>query len=235
MSIKPILFNTEMVQANLDGRKNNTRRIMKPQPVDTEYCNHEMVTFNDMLPGYYDGDYTCACRKCGYGVGPSGESVFKPPYVPGDILYARETWRVRNVFGDIARGNRTAEIEFKAGGDTICVPAFGYTPSYGAWKPSIHMPKEAARLFLLVKNVRVERLQDIDEEGAKAEGANFCNGKHVGIEEKMRRSAVERFSDIWNGTIKPADIDLYGWDANPWVWVFEYERCEKPVEVNCNG
>ncbi len=235
MSINPILFNTEMVQANLDGRKNNTRRIMKPQPVDTEYCNHEMVTFNDMLPGYYDGDYTCACRKCGYGVGPSGESVFKPPYVPGDILYARETWRVRNVFGDIARGNRTAEIEFKAGGDTICVPAFGYTPSYGAWKPSIHMPKEAARLFLLVKNVRVERLQDIDEEGAKAEGANFCNGKHVGIEEKMRRSAVERFSDIWNGTIKPADIDLYGWDANPWVWVFEYERCEKPVEVNCNG
>lgn len=235
MSIKPILFNTEMVQANLDGIKNNTRRIMKPQPVDTEYCNHEMVTFNDMLPGYYDGDYTCACRKCGYGVGPSGESVFKPPYVPGDILYARETWRVRNVFGDIARGNRTAEIEFKAGGDTICVPAFGYTPSYGAWKPSIHMPKKAARLFLLVKNVRVERLQDIDEEGAKAEGANFCNGKHVGIEEKMRRSAVERFSDIWNSTIKPADIDLYGWDANPWVWVIEYERCEKPVEVSCNG
>ena len=235
MSIKPILFNTEMVQANLDGRKNNTRRIMKPQPVDTEYCNHEMVTFNDMLPGYYDGDYTCACRKCGYGVGPSGESVFKPPYVPGDILYARETWRVRNVFGDIARGNRTAEIEFKAGGDTICVPAFGYTPSYGAWKPSIHMPKEAARLLLLVKNVRVERLQDIDEEGAKAEGANFCNGKHVGIEEKMRRSAVERFSDIWNSTIKPADIDLYGWDANPWVWVIEYERCEKPAEVNSNG
>ena len=235
MSIKPILFNTEMVQANLDGRKNNTRRIMKPQPVDTEYCNHEMVTFNDMLPGYYDGDYTCACRKCGYGVGPSGESVFKPPYVPGDILYARETWRVRNVFGDIARGNRTAEIEFRAGGDTICVPAFDYTPSYGAWKPSIHMPKEAARLFLLVKNVRVERLQDIDEEGAKAEGANFCNGKHVGIEEKMRRSAVERFSDIWNSTIKPADIDLYGWDANPWVWVIEYERCEKPAEVNSNG
>ena len=139
------------------------------------------------------------------------------------------------MFGDIARGNRTAEIEFKAGGDTICVPAFGYTPSYGAWKPSIHMPKEAARLFLLVKNVRVERLQDIDEEGAKAEGANFCNGKHVGIEEKMRRSAVERFSDIWNSTIKPADIDLYGWDANPWVWVIEYERCKKPVEVSCNG
>lgn len=230
MSIKPILFNTEMVQANLDGRKNNTRRIMKPQPVDTEYCNHEMVTFNDMLPGYYDGDYTCACRKCGYGVGPSGESMFRPPYIPGDILYVRETWRVRNVFGDIARGNRTAEIEFKAGGDTICVPAFGYTPSYGAWKPSIHMPKEAARLFRKVTNVRVERLQDIDSEGIRAEGLNTL-AVHAGDMEISQRE----FARLWDSTIKPADLPLYGWDANPWVWVIEYERCEKPVEVNCNG
>ena len=225
MSIKPILFNTEMVQANLDGRKNNTRRIMKPQPVDTEYCNHEMVTFNDMLPGYYDGDYTCACRKCGYGVGPSGEGVFKPPYVPGDILYARETWRVRNVFGDIARGNRTAEIEFKAGGDTICVPAFDYAPSYGAWKPSIHMPKEAARLFLRIKHVSVERLQDIDSEGIRAEGLNTL-AVHAGDMEISQRE----FAILWDSTIKPADLPLYGWDANPWVWVIEFERCEKPAE-----
>ena len=246
MSIKPILFNTEMVQANLDGRKNNTRRIMKPQPVDTEYCNHEMVTFNDMLPGYYDGDYTCACRTCGYGVGPSGESMFKPPYIPGDILYVRETWRIQASH----RFDADVRIEFKAGGPmaTIQFPgcrsqgterreydSFLQKWDRSGWHPSIHMPKEAARLFLKVTNVRVERLQDIDEEGAKAEGANFCNGKHVGVKEKMRRSAVERFADIWDSTIKPADIPLYGWDANPWVWVIEYERCEKPVEVNCNG
>lgn len=97
------------------------------------------------------------------------------------------------------------------------------------------MPKEAARLFLKVTNVRVERLQDIDEEGAKAEGVNFRDGKHVGVEEKMRRSAVERFAEIWDRTIKPEDIGTYGWDANPYVWVIEYERCEKPVEVNSNG
>ena len=230
MSIKPILFNTEMVRAILGGRKTVTRRVMNPQPVDKEYCNHEMVTFNDMLPGYYDGDYTCACRTCGYGVGPSGESVFKPPYVPGDILYARETWRVRNVFGDIARGNRTAEIEFKAGGDTICVPAFDYTPSYGAWKPSIHMPKKAARLFLLVKRVSVERLQDIDSEGIRAEGLNTL-AVHAGDMEISQRE----FAILWDSTIKPADLPLYGWDENPWVWVIEFERCEKPAEVNCNG
>ena len=230
MIMKPILFNIEMVRAILGGRKTVTRRVMNPQPVNTEYCNHEMVTFNDMLPGYYDGDYTCACRTCGYGVGPSGESVFKPPYVPGDILYVRETWRVRNVFGDIARGNRTAEIEFKAGGDTICVPAFDYTPSYGAWKPSIHMPKEAARLFLLVKNVRVERLQDIDSEGIRTEGLNTL-AVHAGDIEISRRE----FARLWDSTIKPADLTIYGWDANPWVWVIEFERCDKPVEVNSNG
>ena len=218
--MKPILFNTEMVQANLNGLKSATRRVA--------FRNEDLRKFPR-----HDNPDAWWFRGRAY---PNWDSAMRSPqgvlslckYDKGDILYVRETWRVRNVYGDIARGDRTAEIEFKAGGDTICVPAFGYTPSYGAWKPSIHMPKEAARLFLLVKNVRVCLLQDIDEEGAKAEGANFCNGKHVSIEEKMRRSSVERFADIWNSTIKPADIDLYGWYANPWVWVIEYERCEKP-------
>lgn len=218
--MKPILFNTEMVQAILEGRKTVTRRLIKPQPSETAnimYCY-------------------AACRKRDIGKwidwnDKDSKKRWIPPCHGDDILYVRETWRVCNVFGDIARGDRTAEIEFMAGGDTVCVPAFDYTQSYGAWKPSIHMTKEADRLFLKVMNVRVERLQDIDEEGAKAEGANFCNGKHVGVEEKMRRSAVERFAEIWNRTIKPADIDLYGWDANPWVWVIEYERCEKPKEL----
>lgn len=221
MSIKPILFNTEMVQANLDGRKNNTRRIMKPQPVDTEYCNHEMVTFNDMLPGYYDGDYTCACRKCGYGVGPSGESMFKPPYIPGDILYARETWRPTGVLA--------APYAYKADEDQLAlIGESGETLILKyRWHPSIHMPKEAARLFLQVKNVRVERLQDIDSEGIRAEGLNTL-AAHVGDMEIL----LQEFARLWDSTIKPSDMTLYGWDANPWVWVIEYERCEKPVEVN---
>ena len=221
--MKPILFNTEMVQANLNGLKSATRRVA--------FRNEDLRKFPRP-----DNPDAWLFRGRAY---PNWDSAMRSPqgvlslckYKKGDILYVRETWRVRNVCGDIARGDRMAEIEFKAGGDTICVPAFDYAPSYGAWKPSIHMPKEFARLFLKVTNVRVERLQDIDEEGAKAEGANFRNGKHVGIEEKMRRSAVERFADIWNRTIKSADIDLYGWDANPWVFVIEYERCEKPEDM----
>ena len=103
------------------------------------------------------------------------------------------------------------------------------------YHPSIHMPKEAARIFLKVTNVRVERLQDIDDEQAKKEGANWRNGKNVGFEEKMRRSAVERFAEIWNSTIKKSDLDRYGWDANPWVWVIDFEVCDKPELLEQEG
>ena len=92
------------------------------------------------------------------------------------------------------------------------------------------MPKEAARIWLKVKDVRAERLQELTEDGAKAEGANRKNGKNVGWEEKMRRTAIERFTEIWDSTIKKSDIDRYSWQANPWVWVIEFERCEKPKE-----
>ena len=227
--MKSMLFNTEMVKAILDGRKAVTRRIMKPQPVDSEYCNHEMVTFNGTVPGYYDADYTCACRKCGYGIGPSGESAFKPPYIPGDILYVRETWvKLWYVDPDGYTHFDQPMYYYAADGtpDITLVDGDGFEldDQRIRWHPSIHMPKEAARLFLLVKNVRVEKLQDIDDEGAIAEGVNFNNGKHIGVEEKMRRTAVARFAEIWDRTIKPADIGLYGWDANPYVWAISFER-----------
>lgn len=90
------------------------------------------------------------------------------------------------------------------------------------------MPKKAARIWLKVTDVRVERLQEITEDGAKEEGANFKNGKNVGLKEKMNRTAIERFAEIWNSTIKKSVLDIYGWKANPWVWVIEFERCEKP-------
>ena len=213
MSIKPILFNTEMVQVILEGRKTVTRRVMKPQPIADDDVRH-------VRGGWDAGKFRSVKTR----------RTWNPPCHSDDILYVRETWRVRNVFGDIARGDRTAEIEFMAGGDMICVPAFDYAPSYGAWKPSIHMPKEAARLFLRVKHVSVERLQDIDSEGIRAEGLNTL-AVHAGDMEISQRE----FAILWDSTIKPADLPLYGWDANPWVWVIEYERCEKPAEVNCNG
>lgn len=213
MTIKPILFNTEMVQANLEDRKTNTRRIVKPQP----------------------NAYGLARLDDGSFVDADGR-LYKPPYQPGDILYVRETWaQCPDLFGEfpeyIYRADY-AENDLRMGDDTTEV--YSDFPACVKWRPSIHMPKEAARLFLRVTDVRVERLQDIDEEGAKAEGANFRNGKHVGVEEKMLRSAVERFAEIWDSTIKAADREKYGWDANPWVWVIEYERIPKE-EALANG
>ena len=142
--------------------------------------------------------------------------IMKLPYHPGDILWVRETW-AKNPFGD----GYIYPTE---------VPGAGQK-----WKPSIHMPREAARLFLRVTDVRVERLQDIDDDGAKAEGANYQDGKNVGWEEKMRRTAIDRFAEIWDNTIKPADLHLYGWEANPWVWVIEFERISKDEALGGGG
>lgn len=88
----------------------------------------------------------------------------------------------------------------------------GDTPSVGTWRPSIHMPRAAARIWLEVKDVRIERLQDIDDNGILAEGLEIgCY-----------------FEDLWDSVIKKSDIKKYGWDVNPWVWVIEFERREKP-------
>ena len=95
------------------------------------------------------------------------------------------------------------------------------------------MPKEAARIWLKVTDVRVERLQDITEDGAEAEGAMDNRGFIHSPENEYDRiyTAREHFIGIWDRTIKKSDLDRYGWDANPYVWVIEFERCEKPQEV----
>lgn len=117
------------------------------------------------------------------------EKIFKLPYQPGDILYVRETWM-----------DYAGLTMYKADCDKYRLESLKLAEF--SWKPSIHMPKEAARIWLKVTDVRVERLQEISEDGAKAEGANFKNGKNVGFEEKMNRTAIERFTEIWNSTIK---------------------------------
>lgn len=204
--VLPILFNTEMVRAILDGRKTCTRRICKDANEctvpDMEFYNADRRTYavHNFVDKEHMEQLSTAERTC--------------PICTGDILYVRETWK------EAPKGYYYYEDWQK---DDIA--------DVTKWKPSIHMPKEAARIWLKVTDVRVERLQEISEDGAKAEGANFKNGKNVGFEEKMNRTAIERFTEIWNSTIKKSDIDRYGWDANPWVWVIEFERCEKPTEM----
>lgn len=220
MAIKPILFNTEMVQAILDGRKTCTRRVVKTRRKDA--CGFYVTKRPDgSFTGIYEYD--------------EDERMFEnqliPPYKPGDILYVRETWErfeCWNCEGD-ERGNCPKEPK-KSVLDKACgcymYRATDEISGDAKWHPSIHMPKEAARIWLKVTDVRAERLQNITEDGAKAEGANWKNGKNVGWEEKMWRTAIERFAKIWDSTIKKSDLDRYGWDANPWVWVIEFVRCE---------
>lgn len=225
MSMKPILFNTEMVKAILEGRKTVTRRIAD---INTEItCNDGTANHNFVLDNFTGGTPTgFVCRKCGFGVAPPhsrvpcGNSLFRPPCWTGDILYVRETWAMTS---DILGG----------GGGPVYKAEFTdleleeLTSKHFRWRPSIHMPKEAARIFLRVKCVRVERLWDMTEKDALAEG--------VPTEWPMDsvycpHCEINRFINLWNSTIKPADRDSYGWDANPWVWVIEFERCEKPKE-----
>lgn len=223
MAIKPILFNTEMVRAILDGRKDATRRIVKGFIPDDAVWGYTVFT----PKGYI------SCR--GTFADGYGEKFFKLPCEPGDILYVRETFAWCPCWDcglDIEPGrcsNATAKI-YKEGEYGCYMYRASCEdneyPSADTWHPSIHMPKEAARIWLKVTDVRVERLQDITSEQISREGVEV-EYPHVLNGEEKRYA----FSTLWNSTIKKSDLDRYGWDANPWVWVIEFERCEKPEGV----
>lgn len=234
MSVKPILFNTEMVRAILDGRKTCTRRVIKPQPDEKHIYPLGYVT---------DSTEKKNVGCFGFGIDEYSGSVqyAKQPYHPGDILYVRETWQCWRAH----RYEATADIRFRAGGDDVRLQfANGSTDSIdrydfdtfvhkwfshnGEWKPSLFMPKEAARIWLKVTDVRVERLQEITDKDAEREGAQPDYPFDYDVDKWPN---LEHFKKIWNSTIKKSDLDRYGWDANPFVWVIEFEQCEKP-EVN---
>nr|DAQ06950.1 MAG TPA: ASCH domain protein [Caudoviricetes sp.] len=216
MAIKPILFNTEMVRAILDGRKTCTRRIVKDGIPDDAMWGYTAFT----PKGYI------SCRGV-YADGYS-EGFYKLPYQPGDILYVRETWQYLYELDGNEQVIEDTGKYYYAATDTIPFDAYvdenGVTHDYTPWRPSIHMPKEAARIWLKVTDVRVERLQEITEVQAQAEGCN--SGLLTGA-----CTARGQFEDLWNTTIKKSDLDRYGWNTNPYVWVIEFERCEKPQEV----
>lgn len=170
MAIKPILFNTEMVRAILEGRKSCTRRIVK-----------------GFIPNDAKWGYTAftpkGCISCrGTFADGYGEKFFKLPCEPRDILYVRE---------------------------------------------------EAARIWLRVTDVRIERLQDITVDGCHREGINIETSAVTDGETLNRNHdfSLEKFETLWDSTVKKSDLDRYGWYANPYVWVIEFERCEKPEGV----
>lgn len=201
--VKPILFNTEMVRAILDGRKTCTRRICKDANEhtvpDMDFYNADRRTY--AVHNFADKEHTeqlsTAERTC--------------PICTGDILYVRETWCDDRQF---THDSTPGRYFYKASenGDF-------------KWKPSIHMPEEAARIWLKVTDVRVERLQEINGDDALAEGVDKYIHANGTLNEDQ---TITSFIGIWNSTIKKSDLAQYGWDANPYVWVIEFEKCEKP-------
>lgn len=218
--ILPILFNQEMVRAIMDGRKTVTRRAIRPQPYGFFEANES--------PAYlYDFD-------------PIRERIY-PQYQMGDILYVRETWGVESVYGN--SGVFGFDVVYKAGEQIlpVIIKDFKRYCDIGkffdkeGWIPSLFMPKEAARIWLKVTDVRAERLQEMSDNDCEKEGLeNFCkkcSALFSDCDTCLNDGGIkEDFKELWNSTIKKSDLDRYGWNANPWVWVYEFERCEKVEE-----
>ena len=199
--MKPIIFSTPMVQAILDGKKTQTRRVIK---IDDAPENWKIS-----IAG------TSIVRTEPY-------DVKLPRYAAGDILWVRETFFCEPCTEDCAGRNDENECPFNRVGNKC----YGYKTQYAGgrcdgvkWRPSIHMPREAARIFLRVKTVRVERLQDITEEDAIAEGMSKTL-----VDGVVFISAKGNFHVFWDSlNIKRG----YGWESNPWVWVYEFEKINK--------
>lgn len=224
--MKSILFNTEMVQAILEGRKTCTRRKIIRTPSNDEPSGYGFwKEFNKSDGRWYIKDYTHSCCWL------TQEEYMKKyaPYKAGDILYVRETWK--RYFKRIGKGEDCHIVEtysYKAN-DNTNVPSEFYEEK---WKPSIHMPKVAARIFLKIKDVRVERLQDINGEDSIKEGIQKLSKGLYGVNEETNiiyqcLSPRDAFLQLWNSTVNKKDINKYGRKANPWVWVIEFERINK--------
>lgn len=209
MKERPILFSTEMVRAILEGRKTQTRRIVKKQPHGAGEWVRQLASW--LFPNV--NPYIKL--KCPYGQ-------------PGDRLWVRETW-----FNDMSFGS--PEYYYRANGEfdeQFERHRLGQVGPF-KWRPSIFMPREASRILLEVMDVRVERLQDISEEDAKAEGVTDVEfypddgfplsvGHMVGKDDgntMLHTTRVKAYSTLWES------INGKGsWDKNPWVWVIEFKK-----------
>lgn len=230
--MKPILFNSEMVRAIRDDLKTVTRRVVKQLsgaeiPEETEFFVSPK-TGAIYLGNGIDRQLTI-----------DGKLVVSP-YRPGDILYVRETWH-KDVGRYMYKADYSNSEKFYRDGKEVFI----------RWRPSIHMPQKAARIFLRVTDVRVEKLQQITASEVQAEGVQRRNMRPGGCscawktetcmsEPCGNRDAYEEwcwlapFADLWDGTIKKADHALYGFGANPWVEAVNFERISKEEAERSN-
>lgn len=236
--MKPILFNTAMVRAILDGKKTCTRRLIKNKYTNTDIEFYEnkgkkiLVYAQNDVPETKineDGSKTMTVRFM---------EEIEPPYKVGDILYVRETctnvWTPDGVIG----------FAYKADGEIEDFPYWGNIKQgkHEVWIPSIHMPKIAARIFLKVTSIRAERLNDITDKDCFNEGIReftkdgivkkYDTEPNMHTWKKMPRTPREAYEKLWNSTLQLKGkwngwINLFEFDH--WVWVIEFERVEKGV------
>lgn len=216
MKETPILFNAPMVRAILAGTKTQTRRVVKG-------CEFVANTAEGIEPYWRLLDHP---RKQISGGTPMGAHVAaRCPYgQPGDRLWVRETWQHSN--HPIGPYDQDCMVFYRADFmSDVHGPDGEKSPEgrYRSWRPSIHMPRAASRILLEVTDVRVERLQNISEADARAEGARECDpasGREVLLAGPSQRgSFVLHYRDIWNQINGPGS-----WDANPWVWAISFSR-----------
>lgn len=204
MKERPILFSGAMVRALLAGTKTQTRRVMKPQP--TGFVGGPGVKLRDGSPA--------PLVPIDEDVAPVGREIRCPYGAAGDRLWVRES------FCHLYRDNTEPPARRP---EDVAYMADGITPdlyAYGPWKPSIHMPRWASRITLVVTGVRVERLQDISKADALAEGVNVHQDHH-GKPTTSIYSPVQAYRDLWEQINGPGS-----WDANPWVWAVDFKRLE---------
>lgn len=211
---KPILFNTNMVRAILDDRKTVTRR-----KIDIDIINNCDMDVDGTLLHYQNnhGDFIDPVKLC--------------RYQKGDYLYVRETWQKAGLVDGCDRIiESTLKYYYAAGPEIPCFDFWvdtntGEHKDHMPWHPSIHMPKEAARIFLKVTDVRVERLHTMTLDDFLAEGV-VLRPEAFNDPENAYQQARSIFSEIWDSTIPKKDLEKYGWAASPWVWVIQFERVE---------
>jgi hypothetical protein len=201
MKERPILFSAEMIRAILDGRKTQTRRVIKPQPFNTPDGSWHI----ELEPrSGYNSEKTLRNylpARCPYGE-------------PGDRLWVKETYAGDDFTGYAYRATQPDALPF------------GEEVTFKNWKPSIFMPRAASRFTLEILNVRVERIQDMTFDDALAEGIKRTDEDYflaplAGVPDYPWLHPVVAFSSLWN------DINTkrgFGWEVNPWVWVIEFKK-----------
>ena len=223
--VLPVLFNTDMVQAILEGNKTATRRVIKFPPHPDMPDNHN---YCKMPLWMRVGKDKYGFRTLHYmDVNQTRYFESLAPFDKDDILYVRETW---------CTGNDGETYFYRADKNTErASKLIDYDDR--RWRPSIHMPKAAARIWLKVTDVRVERLQEIRD--FRAEGIRLSEGceECLAVCGECNRdetpigcdNEIKLFADLWDSTLSRRDKGRYGWEVNPWVWVIEFERCGKPT------